>query len=542
MATRAKSNRAAPVAQTRSQLVAADIVALLRARNPLIWVVTREEARIEQHLVEAAAAANYIPYTWDAAQGPRDVSGNEVRNVGGTDPGDMLGAIAARAATGAERSAWIMRDLAPWLRELPGAVPLRMLRNLARSLPAAPRERAQAIIVLSASGDLPPDLATSATVIEWPLPDRAEIADILDASVEALPEDVRGSALPRGARDAAIDATVGLSGEEAQACYAKSLVQSRKIVPATVAAEKKRVITREKVLEYYDPIPNGLEAVGGLENLKAWLMSRAAAYSPQARAYGLPAPRGALIVGISGCGKSLTAKAIATAWGCVLLRLDLGALKSKFVGESEGNLRRALRVIEAMGRCVVWIDEVEKALQGATSGSADGGVSADALGAILSWMQERVGESFVIATANDIEALPPEFLRKGRFDEVWWVDLPNETERAQVLSTALRAHGRGNAQIDAAGFAKVTAACDRFTGAEIAAIVPDAMFAAFADGGRELTTKDLLAAAETVVPLADTASEKITRMRTWAEGRARFASRSENTRERANPRGRKIDL
>lgn len=535
MATRAKSTREKPA--TRSQQVAADCTALLRARNPLLWVVTREEARVEQYLAEAAAAAGYIPYTWDVVQGPRDLSGNELR-AGSGDPGEMLTVIGARAVSGSERSAWIMRDLAPWLRDLPGAVPLRTLRNLARSLPAAPRERAQAIIVLSASGDLPPELSTSATVIEWPLPDRVEIGDILSASVEALPEDVRKSALPNGARAAAIDATIGLSGEEAQACYAKSLVQSRKIIPAAVAAEKKRVIARERVLEYYDPIPGGLDAVGGLENLKAWLISRAAAYSPAARAYGLPAPRGALLVGISGCGKSLTAKAVATAWGVPLLRLDLGALKSKFVGESEGNLRRALRTVEAMGRCVVWIDEVEKALQGATSGSADGGVSADALGAILSWMQERSGESFVIATANDIEALPPEFLRKGRFDEVWWVDLPNAKEREAILLATLASHGRNMSP--GGDFQRVAAACDRFTGAEIAAIVPDAMFAAFADGAREVSAKDLLAASKTVVPLADTASEKITRMRAWAQGRARFASRPEDNKGGA--RGRKIDL
>ena len=522
---------------TRSQQVAADVTALLRARNPLLWIVTREEARAEQNLIEAASAANYVPYTWDAAQGPRTISGEEMRNVGGNDPGDMLTAIAARAASGAERSIWIMRDLTPWLRDLTGAVPLRMLRNLARSLPMAPRDRAQAIIILSTSGDVPPELANSATVIEWPLPDREEIADILDASIEALPENVRGSALTKGSREAAIDATVGLSGEEAQACYAKSLVQSRKIVPATVAAEKKRVIARERVLEWHDPIPASLDAVGGLENLKGWLVSRAAAYSPKARAYGLPAPRGALLVGISGCGKSLTAKAVATAWGVPLLRLDLGALKSKFVGESEANLRRALKVIEAIGRCVVWLDEVEKALQGATSGSSDGGVSSDALGAILSWMQERAGEAFVIATANDVTQLPPEFLRKGRFDEVWWVDLPNEEERVMVLGAALRAHGR-DPDVD---YAKVAAACDRFTGAEIAAIVPDAMFEAFSDNGREIKTSDLIAAAKTVVPLAKTAAEKIDGMRKWAEGRARFASRNEKPRERADAR-RKIDI
>jgi len=357
--TKPAREAAAPSPLSRSEKAAADVAALLRARNPLLWVTTREEARVEQYLVEAAASAGYVPYTWDIAQGARTIAGNVIPGLGGagTDPGDMLGVIQARASSGgAERAVWIMRDLAPWLRDLTGAAPLRALRNLTRALPAAPREYAQAIIVLSAGGDIPPELATSATAIEWPLPDRTEIGDILDAAVEALPDGVRARALGKGAREAAIDATVGLTGEEAQACYAKSLVQSRQIIPATVAAEKKRVIARERILEWHDPIPDGLDAIGGLDNLKAWLISRAAAYSPRARKYGLLPPKGALLVGVPGCGKSLTAKAIATAWGVPLLRLDLGALKSKFVGESEGNLRRALRVIEAIGRCVVWLD------------------------------------------------------------------------------------------------------------------------------------------------------------------------------------------
>lgn len=540
MSAQTKRRAATPEpTKTRSQRAADDVAALLRARNPLLWIVTREEARVEQHVIEAAAAAGYVAYTWDVAQGPRTPAGEDPRAGGSQDAGDMMQAIAGRAESGTERSAWIMRDLAPWLRDLPGAVPLRMLRNLARLLPGTPRERAQAVIVLSASGDVPPELANSATVIEWPLPDRDEIAEILDSAVEALPDKMRSDALADGAREAAIDATVGLSGEEAQACYAKSLVQARKIDPAAVAAEKKRVIARERVLEWHDPIPAGLAAVGGLENLKAWLGARAAAYTPEARDYGLPAPKGALLVGVPGCGKSLTAKAIATAWGVPLLRLDLGSLRSKFVGESEANLRRALKTIEAIGRCVVWLDEVEKALQGATSGSSDGGVSADALGTILSWMQERPGEAFVIATANDVSSLPPELLRKGRFDEIWWIDLPTPTERVAVLDAAMRSLRRE--PLGRADAAKVAAACEGFTGAEIAAIVPDAMFAAFAERGREVTARDLEAAAGTVVPLAQTAAERIAAMRKWAEGRARFASKVE-ARSAERRTGRRLDI
>jgi len=258
-----------------------------------------------------------------------------------------------------------------------------------------------------------------------------------------------------------------------------------------------------------------------LEGVKGWLMGRTLAYSPEARAYGLPAPKGAMLVGVPGCGKSLLAKAFATGLGVPLLRLDMGALKSKFVGESEGNFRKALRVVETVGRCVLWIDEIEKALAGATQGAADGGVSSDALGTLLSWMQDRPGEAFVIATANKVEDLPPELLRKGRFDEIFFVDLPNEDERKSVLAATLRKHGRSKIEVDAD---KVAAATDGYTGSEIAEIVPDAMFAAFADGKREITSDDLLTAAATVVPLSKTAAEKIKTLREWAKGRARPAS------------------
>jgi SpoVK/Ycf46/Vps4 family AAA+-type ATPase len=278
--------------------------------------------------------------------------------------------------------------------------------------------------------------------------------------------------------------------------------------------------------------------VGGLDALKSWLTSRSMAYTPAARAYGLPSPRGALVAGVSGTGKSLTCKAIATAWQVPLLRLDLNSLKSKFVGESEGNLRKALRVIEALGRCVVWLDEVEKALSGATQGAADGGVSADALGAILSWMQERSGEAFIIATANDVSALPPEFLR--RFDDVWFVDLPNHEERMQIITAAIKAHGRtpGN---DLWAY-DVASATDGFTGAEIAGLVPDAMYSAFADGGREPDIKDVLNATKNVVPLSKTAAEKIAALRSWAAGRARPATTPEAGNTERAVIGRALDI
>jgi hypothetical protein len=518
-----------PMTTDTAASVAADISALLRARNPLLWVVTREEARVERYLFEAAASAGYVARTWDVARGVCDATGRVVNSEVGAspDPGDTLNAIDQRARSDyADRGVWILRDLPAWLQPPTGALQLRQLRNLARFLPGQPRNRAQAIIVLTPVSEVPADLAGHATVIEWPLPDREEIAGILDAATNALPEELKATAITPDSRDAAIDAAVGLTGEEAAACYARSLVQLRKIDPATVSKEKKRVIARERVLEWYDPIPGGLDAVGGFDNLKVWLEQRKLAYSAQARAYGLPAPKGALLVGIPGTGKSLTAKAIATAWGVPLLRVDLGGLKSKFVGESEQNLRKAFKVIESVGRCVVWFDEIEKALAGATQGAADGGVSSDALGGILSWMQERQGESFVIATANDVSQLPPEILRQGRFESLWFLDLPTKQERIDILKTALAAHNRSAVAVD---HAKVAATCETFTGAEIAALVPEALFVAFADGAREIETKDLVDVASGIVPLAKTSAEKIGKLREWAsQGRARRASLSED--------------
>lgn len=524
---------------TRSQDIAADIAALLRARNSLLWVITREEGRVEKYLFEAAIAAKYIPRTWDCAQGVANMAGTVEANIGSPDCGATLTAIRSRAEAAVDRCLWIMRDLAPWVQGPIGISTVRQLRNLARMLPGMPMNGAQAIVILTPSSEIPAELAGHATVIEWPLPDREEIAMELDAAIKSLPEEKRAGAAPNGTRDAAIDAAVGLSGEEASSCFARSLVQLKGVIdPILVGKEKRRVVAREGLLEWFDPLPGGLDSVGGLENLKSWLQARKSAYSAKARAYGLPAPKGCVVVGVSGCGKSLTSKAIATNWGVPLIRLDMGALKSKFVGDSEKQIRKAFQVIEAIGRCVVWIDEIEKAMQGASSGSADGGVSADALGVFLNWMQERKGESFVIATANDVSGLPPEVLRKGRFDEVWFVDVPTTTEREAVLAAAFRAFNR---PVPTMGLHQVISATAGFTGAEIAAMVPDAMFAAFNDGEREVEVEDLIAAAETVVPLTKTAAEKIKELREWARGRARPASSAQAEAARSPDRALEID-
>lgn len=528
---------------SRGQTASADISSLIRARNPLIWISSREEGRVEGYLVKAAKAAGYDILFWDIAQGVTTLDGKPHKSFrDAQDPTTAFTFIRAEAertlnpTEKSNRTVWVFRDLPAWLEGQPGAVPRRHLRNFAKSLPRAARKTAQCIIILTPDATLPPDLAGNATVVEFPLPDRIEIEEVLNSAVNSLPEfkngkdgkpdttqPLRVNAVTDDTRDHCIDAAVGLTADEAASCYAKSVVMCNRIDPVIVSAEKKRVISKSGVLEWIEPVKGGLDAVGGLENVKTWLEERKNARGTAARAYGLPAPKGIVLTGIPGCGKSLSAKCVPTAWEVPLLRLDLGALKDKFVGGSEGNLRKALKVVEAMGACIVWIDEIEKAMQGATSGSADGGVSADALGTILNWMQERTNEAFVIATANDVTSLPPELLRKGRFDEVFFVDLPNDEERKSVLKAALKANGRADIKID---LDAVSAASPSFTGSEIAELVPTALYAAFANKGREITTQDLLNAAVKVVPLARTAEARIKAIREWGAQNARPATLS----------------
>jgi len=527
---------------TRSQVSAADTAALLRARNPLLWVNSQEEVRSELYLVQACQAAGYMPVFWDCAQGLTGL--NEQRLAGTdethTDPGITLDYVRDMArVNGSQRTVYIMRDLHKWLEGGIGIGILRRLRNLARQLPPLPAS----IIVLAPSNAVPAELGGGdAVVLDWPKPDREEIGAILDRTIASQGNKVEPL---NGNREAAIDAAVGLSGLEAEASFAASLVKSRKIDVELVASEKKRVLARSGLLQWVEPLKGGLDSVGGLDAMKAWLLQRTIAYSPEARAYGLPAPKGALVIGIPGCGKSYSAKATSAAWRCPLIRMDMGALRSKFVGESEKNLRDALRTLEALGRVVVWIDELDKAFAGSTGPQGDGGVASDALGAMLSWMQDRTSEAFIFATANDVEGLPPELLRKGRWDELWFVDLPNVQERTEIVSATLRTYGRDPAQVlqpmrnPDCDSVQLVNACQEFTGAEIAALVPEAMFAAFADGKRELNVSDLISAAYNVTPLARAMPQKIQRLKEWSK-RARLATSPES--ERAAATGRALDL
>jgi ATP-dependent 26S proteasome regulatory subunit len=552
--------------QTKGLKAATDIASLLRARNPILWVATREEGRVERFLVKAIGAAGSKALFWDVDQGVTTPDGKPVKGMtdedGFNDCAKVFGAIRAAAtstkADDAKRQVWILRDVPIWLEGTGGAASVRKLRNLAKLLPGVPRKQAQAIIILTTDTKVPRDLTDHAKHIEFPLPDRFEIATTFDNAINDIPEfetdvatgeedkskPLRANAWTPASRELSIDAAVGLTVEEASSCFAKSLIQSKKIDPVVVSSEKKRVISQAGVLEWIDPVEGGLDAIGGLEEFKDWIRERKDAYSADAKEYGLETPKGVVLVGVQGCGKSLSAKCVPTDWQVPLLRLDLGALKGKYVGESEGNIRKALSVIEAIGRCAVWIDEIEKALGGSAGGGAsDGGVATDQLGTLLNWLQERKTEAFVIATANNTDALPPELLRSGRFDAIFGVDVPNETEAKAVLITALKRSKRDKLKINVA---EVVKACNKdgfaFISAEIAGLVPTALFAAYHDGKREVTTADLIAAAGKVVPLTKTKQADVEKIRKWIGENARPATRAVTAEDLKVRAGRDLDF
>lgn len=553
-------------APTKIQQFETDVAALLRSRSPLLEVVTNEESRAELSLFAAIAKAGFVAHTWDMAAGVQDSNGSDENDDLGIKPGDpdgLLDMIRDRQGNDDNpfRDVWILRDYHKWFDGGgAGAITLRRLRNLARpdGLPSKDRNSAQAIIILTPTLAVPPELTNHTTVLEFPLPERQQIAELLDDAVKSavagilanpknkLSEEEIERRVRNGADDDAVSAAVGLSGEEAQATFAKSLVQHRRLDVPTIAGEKKRIISRDGLLEWVDTRPGGLTNVGGLDEFKAHVIASAVAYSPEARAYGLPNPKGVFLMGVSGCGKSELAKSIASEFAMPLIRMDLGKLKSKYVGSSEQNLRNALNTIDAIGRCEVWVDEVEKGMAGATGGANDGGVSADTLGTILTWMQERSGDAYVVFTANDVESLPPELMRKGRFDEVFWVDLPTAPERAAIIAATFPKYPKADGTVRTAeglgiDLDSIVEATDTFTGAEVATLVPEALKLAFMDGQREPTTEDLLQAAKHTVPMALSQERKLTELRDKWASRTRPASTTAVASKTAK-RTRQIDM
>ncbi len=487
---------------------------LIRARYPLIYLVTWEEQRIDGILQDLAQTHGKAFYSWSVTRGLRRAgSGRGGGAEAAKEPAQALSEVEQLT----EPALVVLRDFHPYLAD---PIVVRSLRELSQTL----KTTYTTVMLLSPVLQIPPELEKEITVLDVPLPTFRDLLNLLKEIVSVLRQGKRATIdLNREEGEQLVKAALGLTLSEAENAFAKAIADDQRLDKDDIQLildEKRQVIRKSGLLEYF-PSDEKLGDVGGLENLKIWLSRRGAAFGEAARKFGLPEPKGLLLLGVQGCGKSLTAKAIASQWRMPLLRLDMGRIFSGLIGSSEENLRRAIRVAESVAPAVLWVDEIEKGLSGVgSSGQTDGGVTARVFGALLTWLQEKTAPVFVVATANRIELLPPELLRKGRFDEIFFVDLPAEEERREIFRIHVARRGRKPGAYDLAALAR---AAVEFSGAEIEQAVISALYDAFAEG-KELGQDHLIRSIGETVPLATTAQEEVARLRAWAATRTRPAS------------------
>ena len=482
---------------------------LLRARYPLIYIPTPEEERVEVAIAQSAKQlGNRAVYIWDFVEG---YQGNPTdAGFGRRNPLQALELVEKLPAD--VPGVFILRDYHRFLDDVSIA---RKLRNLSRRLKSQPKN----IVIVSPQIAIPSDLSEVLTVLEFPLPGGGEIKTEVERLLAAT-----GQSLNSKVIDELVRSCQGLSLERIRRVLARAIATHGELQPEDVdlvLEEKRQTIRQTQILEYYHTTEN-ISDIGGLDNLKDWLLRRGGAFSERARQYGIPHPRGLLLVGIQGTGKSLTAKAIAHHWHLPLLRLDVGRLFAGLVGESESRTRQMIQLAEALAPCILWIDEIDKAFSGFDS-KGDAGTTSRVFGTFITWLAEKTSPVFVVATANNIQALPPEMLRKGRFDEIFFVGLPSQEERRAIFAvhlSRLRPHNLNSYDLD-----RLAYETPDFSGAEIEQTLIEAMHIGFSQN-RDFTTDDILESASQIVPLARTAQEQIQFLQDWAAaGKARLASR-----------------
>jgi len=486
-----------------------EIDLLIRARYPILYVITWEEKRALDEFEALASKQGKELHVWSQSVGfttkMEDESKQKIR-----DPQSILEFIIESDAV----AIFVLKDFHPYVME-PGVI--RLLRDAAEAL----KTSYKTLVILSPILRIPPELEKDLTVLDYKLPDDEDMRKLLDEMIEAVKENPRVRIqLSKEEKEKLMQAALGLTAMEAENAFSRVLVSKGRLSEEDIddiLAEKKQIVRKSGMLEYYEP-EDEIEHVGGLEILKGWLVKRGRSFSDMARSYGLPEPRGILLVGVQGCGKSLTAKAVSNLWKLPLLRLDFGRLFSSLVGSSEENVRRATGVAESIAPCILWIDEIEKGMSGLeSSGQSDAGTSSRVFGTFITWMQEKKRPVFVIATANKIEALPPELMRKGRFDEIFFVDLPNPKERDEIFRIHLGKFERDPENYD---LKRLVRASKNFSGSEIREAIIAGMYEGFANK-REFTTEDVMKNIEETIPLARTMPDQIKALREWAGVRAR---------------------
>ncbi|MGK7915947.1 MAG: AAA family ATPase [Prochloraceae cyanobacterium] len=487
---------------------------LIQAQYPLIYLVTPEEERAEQAISQISQEFTEYRrvFVWTVTHGIVEYGQPRQMNLHNTvSPEAALEWVIRQTEPGI----YIFKDLHPFID---GAVVTRWLRDAIASF----KNSQKAIVLMSPIQQVPIELEKEVVVLDYPLPNLAELNQVLSAQLK----NTRNSCLSTEAREKLLKAALGLTKDEAEKVYRKARVKSGRLTEEEVEivlSEKKQLIRRNGILEYIEE-DETIESVGGLEELKIWLRQRSNAFTERAREYGLPQPKGMLILGVPGCGKSLIAKTTSRLWGLPLLRLDMGRVyDGSMVGRSEANLRSALKTAESISPAILFIDELDKSFAGgAGSGDSDGGTSSRIFGSFLTWMQEKTSPVFVMATANRVERLPGEFLRKGRFDEIFFVDLPTPEEKQDIFRIHLGKRRSDITRFDLEQLAKIS---EGFSGAEIEQAIIAAMYDAFAQD-REFTQLDIIAAIKATLPLSRTMLEQVTALRDWARQRARTASAS----------------
>lgn len=486
---------------------------LIQAQYPLIYLITPEEERAEQAISNIAKAHEYRRiFVWTVTHGIVEYGQPRQMTLHNTvSPEAALEWVIRQTEPGI----YIFKDLHPFID---GAVVTRWLRDAIASF----KNTQKAIVLMSPIQQVPIELEKEVVVLDYPLPNLEELNQVLSAQLNQT----KNSRIKTDAREKLLKAALGLTKDEAEKVYRKARVKSDRLTEEEVEivlSEKKQLIRRNGILEYIEE-DETIEAVGGLEELKIWLRQRSNAFTERAREYGLPQPKGMLILGVPGCGKSLIAKTTSRLWGLPLLRLDMGRVyDGSMVGRSEANLRNALKTAESISPAILFIDELDKSFAGgAGSGDSDGGTSSRIFGSFLTWMQEKTSPVFVMATANRVERLPGEFLRKGRFDEIFFVDLPTPQEKQDIFRIHLGKRRSDISRFDLEQLAKIS---EGFSGAEIEQAIIAAMYDAFAQD-REFTQLDIIAAIKATLPLSRTMLEQVTALRDWARQRARTASAS----------------
>ena len=508
------------------QVLIEQIDLMMRARYPLLYIVTAEEEPLEQVLYAVAAQSTPTRRIifWDMVRGWSD---------NGADKGSPMSALLRigrpedpHNPKDFDNAIFVMRDLHPYLKlhypisDKHSSI-VRELTSLMRELK---RDR-KTLILTSYILEIPPELSEEVTVIDFPLPNVPEISSLIRRLV--IPEKLKVTGL---AWEQLVKACQGLSRARIQRVLAKALAEKQQISESDIAKvleEKRQAIRQTGILEFFT-VRESLKNVGGLENLKQWVRIRQDAFTEEARRYGIPNPKGVLLVGIQGTGKSLSAKTIAHEWRLPLLRLDTGRLFGGIVGESESRVRQMIQLAEAIAPCVLWIDEIDKAFGNINGGmDGDSGTSRRVFGSLITWMQEKTSPVFIVATANNVRILPAELLRKGRFDEIFFLNLPTESERQEIFRVHLQRLRPGRVRdFDLSLLARQS---QNFSGAEIEQGIVDGMHLAFGRGSignrQDFTTEDIIRAIEETVPLAAIARDQIEALKQWAaEAGARTAS------------------